>query len=41
MNFKIAKFVFLKKQADLKINCTRRFVLMITYSMLTQKYYFY
>ena len=42
MNFKIAKFVFLKKQADLKTNCTRlwRFVLMITNNMLTQKYYF-
>ena len=42
MNFKIAKFVLLKKQADLKTNCARllRFVLMITYNMLTQKYYF-
>ena len=41
MNVKIAKFVSLKKQADLKTNCTRfgRFVLMITY-MLTQKDYF-
>ena len=43
MNFKTAKFVFLKKkkQADLKTNCTSlwRFVLMISY-MLTQKYYF-
>ena len=29
MTFKIAKFVFLKKQADLKANCTglQRFVL--------------
>ena len=42
MNFDIAKCVFLKKQADLKTNCTRLwpFVLMITYSLLTQKYYF-
>ena len=41
MNFKIAKFVFLKKRADLKTKCARllRFVLMITY-MLTQKYCF-
>ena len=32
----------LKKQADLKTNCTRlwRFILMITYNTLTQKYYF-
>ena len=42
MNFEITKFVFLKKQADLKANCTRLqpFILMITYNMLTQKYYF-
>ena len=42
MNFKIAKFVFLKKQADLKTNRTSlwRFVLTITYNMLAQKYYF-
>ena len=44
MNFKIAKFVFLK-QADLKTNCTRLygtvcFVLMITYNMLTQNIIF-
>ena len=41
MNFKIEK-CFLKKQADLKTNCARlsRFVLMISYDMLTQKYYF-
>ena len=33
---------YLKKQAHFKTNCTRlsRFVLMITYNMLTQKYYF-
>ena len=39
MNFKIA---FLKKQADLKTNCTWlwRFLLMIIYYMFTQKYYF-
>ena len=39
MNFKIPKVCFLKKQADLKANCTKlwRFVLMITYNMLTQK----
>ena len=32
---------FLKKQSDLKINCTRlwRFVLTITYNMLTQIYF--
>ena len=32
----------LKNQADLKTNCTRlwNYVLMITYNMLTQKYYF-
>ena len=38
MNFNIAKFAFLKKQADLKTNCPRlwRFVLMITYNILTQ-----
>ena len=42
MNFKIAKFVLLKKQADLKTNCTGlwRFVLMITYNMLTRKILF-
>ena len=42
INFKIAKFVFLKKQADLKTNCTWlwRFALMIIYNMLTLKYYF-
>ena len=42
MNFKIAKFVFLKKQADLEQNCIRlrSFALMITYNMLTPKYYF-
>ena len=36
------KICFLKKQAGLKINCTRlsRFVLMITDNMLTQEYYF-
>ena len=41
MNFEIAKFVFLKKQADLKTNWTRlgRFVLMTTYNMLTQNYF--
>ena len=40
--FENCKICFLKKQADLKTNCTRlwRFVLMITYNMLTQKYYF-
>ena len=38
----ILKLCFLEKQADLKTNCTklRRFVLMITNNMLTQKYYF-
>ena len=41
MNFKIANLVFLKKQTDLKTDCTRlwRFVLMIAYNMLTQKYF--
>ena len=43
-NFKIANFVFSKKQADIKLkaNCTRlwRFILMMTYNMLTQRYYF-
>ena len=40
---KLVWICFLKKQADLKTNCTRlwRFVLMITYNTLTQKYYFY
>ena len=42
MNFKVAKFVFLKNKIDLKTKCTRlrRFVLMIIYKMLTRKYYF-
>ena len=36
------KICFLKKQADSKANCTRLwgFGLMITYNMLSQKYYF-
>ena len=40
--FKNCKICFLKKQADLKTSCTRpwRLILMITYNMLTQKYYF-
>ena len=35
---KLQKIGFLKKQADIKTNCTRlwRFVLMITYNLLTQ-----
>ena len=42
MNFKIKNFVFLKKQADLKTNCTglSRFELINDYNMLTKKYYF-
>ena len=41
--FSNCKICFLKKQADLKRNCTRlwRCVLMITYNMLSRKYYFY
>ena len=40
--FKNCKICFLKKQADLKTNSTRlcRFILMITYKMLTQEHYF-
>ena len=40
--FQKCKFCFPEKQTDLKRNCTRlwRFVLMITYSMLTQKILF-
>ena len=40
----ILNFAFLKNRlkTDLKTNCTRlrRFVLMITHNMLTQKYHF-
>ena len=41
--FQNCKFCFLEKQAELKTNCPRlgRFILMFTYNMLTQKYYFY
>ena len=40
MNFNIAKFVLLKKHADLETNYQAVMFRIITCNMLTQKYYF-